>query len=599
MRSFRIILLLLFALLRSWAQVSVVEFSTFTMGFEVLPSANHSVASVIGQQASETVEGASLRVEAGLLNSQLWRNALTVAVKPDTARLGYSLRFNVLLPRGSVTFAESLYYRKGGERSFSRVPLQRTGDSLSASIPAEAVSLRGLEYFIQLSSPQGTSRFPLSGVDTVRVRFDWFASPIALQRRTYRMVSVPAELNDVSLLGVLGDDFGPYNPTVWRLFRWERDRYAEHPAIGAGFTPGNAFWLITQAGGSFDVERGKSMPSLQPATITLDTGWNQIASPFAFRIDWGAVIANVNVSPAYFYDGVSPYQINVTVLEPWEGYFVENRSGQPLILPIAPVEASASPSNSQPLAGTGGRQYVVQLSAEVPASGLKDLNNFLGFKEGATSGDDRLDLHEPPPIGEYIQLSIAEGRLFAANFKPFPAEGEEWNLQLTSTLPNRTIAVHLEEYGIRPENFRVFVLDKDEFTALSIQDGSFIVRTGEAQSVRSLKVLIGTEEFAATHSGGIPLVPLAYALDQNFPNPFNPSTSIRYQLSKKGRVVLQVFNVLGQLVKTLVHGEQVTGTYTVQWNGENDGGFPAASGMYVYRLRAGEFTASRKMILVR
>lgn len=583
----------------AWSQISVVEFSSFASGFDVLPSQNFSVAGIVGQQVSEAIEGAPIRLEAGLLNSQLWRSAVIAAMKPDSAVLGQSIRLNVLLPAGVVTFAESLYYRKGGERSFSRLPLQRLGDSLRASIPAEAVSLQGLEFFIQLLSSRGVSRFPLSGVDTIRVRFESFTSPIVLQRRVYKMVSVPAELNDVSPLGVLEDDLGPYNPAVWRLFRWDRDRYVEHPAMTAHFAPGNSFWLITQAGGLFDIDRGKSVPTLAPADIVLDTGWNQVASPFAFRVDWGAAISNVNVSPAYFYDGVSPYQLNVTVLEPWEGYFVENRSGERLTVRIPPVEAPSAIPKSIPVVGLGMKEFVLQLSAEAAASGLRDSYNYLGFKEQATRGADRLDLHEPPPVGEYLQLSIMEGRTYAANFKPFPADGEEWAVRITSPLPNQTVTVHIEEHGTRPDGFEIYVLDKDEFTPLSTHNGSFIVQTWEAHSSRWLKILIGTTSFAEAHSGGIPLVPLAYALEQNFPNPFNPSTTIRYQLSKKSNVRLEVFNLLGQLVKTLVRGEQVTGTYSVRWNGDNTNGLPVASGMYIYRLRAGDYAASRKMMLAR
>lgn len=583
----------------AFAQTSVVDFSTFSMGYDVAPSSSAVVTFVVGQQAADDIKGLNTRVQSGFINSLVPRSGVVIsAIKPDTAFIGETLQLQFRLPPSVTTFAESLHYRKGGEHRFVAAPLQRSNDTIRVSIPPTAVTLRGIEYFVTFFSNQGAVRFPLIGVDTIRVRFRQFASVFAMQPRRYRMIAVPAELNDTSLRGVLEDDLGPYNPTIWRLFRWERGRYAEYPNIGASFTPGTAFWLVTRTGGGFDIENGRSVSSIAPQAVALDTGWNQIASPYAFPIEWGDLIASVNVSPAYYYDGVSPYQLNITILQPWEGYFVENRTGEAIVISVPPVEALPGTQKAGSLTELSGRDLVVQLSA-ASSSDLRDVYNYVGFKEQATAGDDRLDLHEPPPIGDYVQLSIADGKWFAANFKPPSADGEAWDIVTRSTLPQQDLIVRLEQHGVLPAGFKIFVLDKDESVPLSLQDGAFSVRTREALSVRSLKLIIGTEAFAESQSGGIPLVPLAYALDQNFPNPFNPSTTIRYQLSKRSRVRLEVFNVVGQLVKTLVDAEQVTGVHTVRWDGMNESGVPVASGMYVYRLRAGTFIASRKAMLLR
>jgi len=93
-----------------------------------------------------------------------------------------------------------------------------------------------------------------------------------------------------------------------------------------------------------------------------------------------------------------------------------------------------------------------------------------------------------------------------------------------------------------------------------------------------------------------------FELGQNFPNPFNPATKIHYTLPRNlnnSQVNLEIFNVLGQRVRTLINEKRLAGTYTVEWDGKDDRARPAASGVYVYRLRAGEFTDSQKMILLR
>jgi hypothetical protein len=94
-------------------------------------------------------------------------------------------------------------------------------------------------------------------------------------------------------------------------------------------------------------------------------------------------------------------------------------------------------------------------------------------------------------------------------------------------------------------------------------------------------------------------VPYAFALDQNYPNPFNPSTTIRLTLDRTTDVSLDIFNVLGQKVKTLLDGRYTAGEHIVVWDGTNAAGDAVASGIYLARLRDGDRQATRKMVLVR
>ncbi len=88
--------------------------------------------------------------------------------------------------------------------------------------------------------------------------------------------------------------------------------------------------------------------------------------------------------------------------------------------------------------------------------------------------------------------------------------------------------------------------------------------------------------------------PSEFALLQNFPNPFNPVTEIRYSIPHSGVVSLKVYNLLGQEVATLVDGDQAAGTYTARFDGSAFG-----SGVYFYRLQAGAFMSARKMLYLK
>jgi hypothetical protein len=93
--------------------------------------------------------------------------------------------------------------------------------------------------------------------------------------------------------------------------------------------------------------------------------------------------------------------------------------------------------------------------------------------------------------------------------------------------------------------------------------------------------------------------PEKYALEQNYPNPFNPSTAISYQLPQATRVTLSIYDLSGQLVKTLVDEEQPANSYTIFWDGTNKAGRKVASGIYIYALRAGDFVQKRRMALLK
>ena len=99
-------------------------------------------------------------------------------------------------------------------------------------------------------------------------------------------------------------------------------------------------------------------------------------------------------------------------------------------------------------------------------------------------------------------------------------------------------------------------------------------------------------------------LPATFALFQNVPNPFNPATLIRYELPQRGNLVLTIYNLTGQKIKTLAEGDKPAGRYTALWNGKDDRDQNLASGIYFYRLEVhavnGEkFVATRKMSLLR
>ena len=94
-------------------------------------------------------------------------------------------------------------------------------------------------------------------------------------------------------------------------------------------------------------------------------------------------------------------------------------------------------------------------------------------------------------------------------------------------------------------------------------------------------------------------VPDRFTLDQNYPNPFNATTQISFGLPEASSVTLEVFDINGRIVKSIHNGLLPAGTHILEWDGTNQQGSTAASGVYLYRLETGNTVATKKMILLK
>ena len=120
------------------------------------------------------------------------------------------------------------------------------------------------------------------------------------------------------------------------------------------------------------------------------------------------------------------------------------------------------------------------------------------------------------------------------------------------------------------------------------------------QSKRRFRLIVGTENYIDGNNLGLSTIPDEYYLSQNFPNPFNPSTAIYYNLPEMTKVKIQIFNILGQLVKTLVSNElQTPGTHVLIWDGTDNYNNPVTSGLYLCKMKCEKFEDMKKLILLK
>lgn len=139
------------------------------------------------------------------------------------------------------------------------------------------------------------------------------------------------------------------------------------------------------------------------------------------------------------------------------------------------------------------------------------------------------------------------------------------------------------------------VVDGDENGSSFVDMGAY-----EYQPVGSggpAKIAVGGRDDTETKSSS--RGPDKFVLSQNYPNPFNPTTVMEFEIAQPAKVSLKIYNILGQLVTILVDEEKPAGTYTVYWDGNDKNGDPVSSGIYFYKLDAGDFTEVKKMVLIK
>jgi len=142
--------------------------------------------------------------------------------------------------------------------------------------------------------------------------------------------------------------------------------------------------------------------------------------------------------------------------------------------------------------------------------------------------------------------------------------------------------------------------DIDGTAPISIGENEFVLTVGDIQ------VFADNQTYGAQLSGVLErtikgaVQKLYYnRLEQNFPNPFNPQTTIAFSISKPSNVHLAIYDITGARVRDLVDEKRVPGVYRVVWNGRSQNGNPVASGVYFYKLTAGSFTSSKKMVVLK
>lgn len=521
----------------------------------------------------------------------------------------------------------TLHYRAGGDSLYQRLPMSRGADGrISATIPGSAVTSRGLEYFISTAYDSQLANYPENEAaakpKVMRVRTLNLTSKWSTVDSVYQMISVPNQLQKMAPQEVFAP-YGNYDRSLWRLLRWIQDdttgdktdyqEYTIHPNFDS-LAPGLGFWLITaKAQKPIAVGEAISVATGESFTLKLRKGWNQIGTPFDFAIDWREVKkpAGMKADTLWVYhcdnkDGdKSYYPLRATRMEPWQAYFV--RSEVDAVLKIPPHAATGPLQESiGPLAAARALQpgeWLLRLSAS--AGNCVDPDNYAGCLVTAAEGRDTHDFTEPPLLPGFVALSFLpderqqDAQRYAGDFRPPSVNGKAFAFAVSNARRDVPIMLRLEEAWNLPQGWQAMLHDVSTERTIVLSSGGEYVFYLQGSQPHRFKLAVGADDFLRNQDPGFAPLPSRPELSQNFPNPFNPATTVRYSLPTAQFVRVNVYDGTGRLVRTLAEGWRSAGHYTVKWDGRDAAGGRLASGVYFIRMEAGAVVVRRKVVLAK
>jgi hypothetical protein len=187
------------------------------------------------------------------------------------------------------------------------------------------------------------------------------------------------------------------------------------------------------------------------------------------------------------------------------------------------------------------------------------------------------------------------------DIRPLNDEGGVWEMHVVTGDAGARVKLQLgDELNLPNPAFEAYLIDTDQKMAHNLKEIK-LLEINSGNGVRNFRVVVGEKSFVTQNNAGVELTPSIMRLFANYPNPFNPETVIRYtvpEASVSYKVMLKIFNVLGQEIATLVNEQKSAGYYEVKWNA-----LQQSSGVYFYQLSITDgsktFRDIKKMVLMK
>ena len=441
----------------------------------------------------------------------------------------------------------------------------------------------------------------------------------------WRIISSPVETEMFSTLsdsfhtqgGIWADYSVPKNESSLWVFDKNAQDFTGLAGNDSSFTSGEGylFYMFNNAPGGTSLPTSLDFVGSEPDSITLDLfrgahdslSYNLVGNPFAGTLDWHEIVNDAtNLGTSYavwdpsensgggsagfkYYNSADSIGDAGRYIAPMQGFFVQSTNENAKLDFEQDQKVTGKPNKYGK--AVKGQTPFIQFTLSDEHGNLLDNQAHLSFSERSHSGTDNSDVlrikslnglsNHLSFIGLQHERRVFEGRSSTEDFDSIDI--------LIETIEDGEFTINWESQRQIPSDWKIGLVDLKTNTRIDMNsesEYSFV----KSKSDSRFQILINRTLLNDIESEN----PIEYTLSQNYPNPYNPSTTISYSLKRAGEVRIEVFNALGQKVSTLVDEQQSAGRHIIQFNASQ-----LSSGVYFYKIESGSFTQVRSMVLIK
>lgn len=464
-----------------------------------------------------------------------------------------------------------------------------TGTSYQASISSSAFDQLGLEFYVRGQDGSGTDQTQLYFIYKAFTAETASAIPSIVRfggtQKSYQIISIPFDLGaNNNMADIFEPELGEYDKTKWRLVRYQNGKNTDYKAGISKIELGQSYWFNSLKQVSITPPAGTAPKFNQSSSfeMVLSQGWNQIATPYPFNIDWNDVLeANGNLPGIGNYKVFNSGELNFTEsnsLKPYEGGFVFTDNAVNLDIPVILKNTAGGRKSSGDLSSNiDDESWLVPLS--IIQGDVRNSEGGVGMHPQASLTKDRWDDVTVPRFIQYLETNFYHPEFFWPKFTRdvVPTTEEyEWTLSLESN-GQGSIELRWDAAAIAHAQSGLFLYDEEEGRLVDMRMQSSLLIP--ERSRKDIKIVF-------THKGEY--IPDRTMLGKAWPNPVFDQVNIPFVLSggqTSYQVEADVYDLKGVRLKSVGIGEYSAGVHTTLWDGKDASGNEVSNGVYIVKLK--------------
>lgn len=492
---------------------------------------------------------------------------------------------------GKAPYVMQFLHRKiTSNDNFTTRALTSTGTNYQTSIDASMLDDIGVEFYFKVTDANGPPRESAKQYIYKAVPSEGIKIPFTRSGGTgqsYELFSIPYQLTD-NLIASIFEELGAYRKSQWRLARYQGGRIVD---FGEGINRielGKGYWFNRKENIDISFSGGitANVNQTTDAVIRLEPGWNQIGNPFPFDVDWNDILAyNATVGLISNMRIFNPIAFHLNdesnTLKTWGGGYVHNgnASAQDLRLPVVLKNTAGGRLTSRSLKKSAINQaeWLVPLTI---SQGDVITTSGIGMHSDASSSIDPHDEFVVPQFLNYLELYAHHEEFFTPKFSTdvVPSSNSyRWILEFATNEANELVTIQWDKDAIGVNEAQLILYDVSHQVLVNMKTtGHYKFQPASNQQ---FKIFYGINQES--------LNPDIAILGNAYPNPFDENTKVHIPfmvVEPESQVVVNIIDMMGRTVKTLIDQKYSYGVHEALWRVENKSGDTVASGIYFIQM---------------